>query len=309
MAETSAWQRAFRREIEDALDLLRGAGTVADADRTEGLARALPGLLEQARAMAGPPPVPAMRSIHHFACTGGTLISRCIAAMPNIQVLSEVDPLSRMSPNQLFQPTDLIQLTQQAPRPAPPEAVVDIFLGGLRSLADTARRTGLRLVLRDHAHSHFCTGAAPADRPTLREILARDYTVRALVTVRHPLESYLSLLENGWIEFEPATLEEYARRHAAFLDRHDDVALLRYEDFLADPEAGMQRACEVLDLVYDPQFRDTFPAIRLSGDSGRRGDVIEPRPRRPVPDPVAAETGESPSYAALCARLGYDPAP
>ena len=43
------------------------------------------------RGAGGPEPV---RLLHHFACSGGSLISKCVATMPNVQLLSEVDPLS-----------------------------------------------------------------------------------------------------------------------------------------------------------------------------------------------------------------------
>lgn len=320
MADPGAW-RDFRKEIEEALDLLRGqadaaTGTAAAAHgevRGEVLASALPSLLEQCRDMAGPPEappgLPAMRSLHHFACTGGTLISRCIGAMPNTQLLSEVDPLSPIGQNPAFLPSNLIGLARLGSRPPGDAILVDMFRAGLGRLAAEAHRSGLHLVLRDHSHSLFCLGAAIPQRPTLREMLAPAYALRGLVSVRHPLESFLALLHQGWIHFEPATLEEYARRYMAFLDRHDGTDILRYEDFLTDPEAAMQRSCQVLDLAYNPDFRDLFPAIRLSGDSGRRGDEIAPRPRRPVPDDLHAQIARSPAYAALCARLDYDPAP
>ena len=36
-----------------------------------------------------------LRSIHHLACTGGTLISKCIASMPDVALISEVNPMNR----------------------------------------------------------------------------------------------------------------------------------------------------------------------------------------------------------------------
>ena len=38
---------------------------------------------------------PFARAIHHFACSGGTVISKCVAAMPHVALLSEVNPLNR----------------------------------------------------------------------------------------------------------------------------------------------------------------------------------------------------------------------
>jgi hypothetical protein len=39
-------------------------------------------------------PKPVIRVIHHLACSGGTLISKCISAMPNVYLLSEAHPFS-----------------------------------------------------------------------------------------------------------------------------------------------------------------------------------------------------------------------
>ncbi len=269
----------------------------------------LAGVLSALQARAAARPVrPALRSLHHFACTGGTLISRCIAALPAVRLLSEVDPLSTMGPAQSFLPSDLVGLARKGARAPGAQTLVEVFLAGLAALEQASAREGFDLVLRDHAHSQFCFGPDLPDRPTLFEMLAPAHEMRALVTVRHPLDSYLSLLRKRWTQFSPATLPEYARRYHAFLDRHAGIEMLRYEDFLTDPQAGMQRICARLDLTYAPEFPDRFAAIRLSGDSGRRGDEIAIRPRRPVPEGLVRLSQSDPAYRDLCTRLGYDPA-
>jgi hypothetical protein len=303
-------RRDFRAAIEEARALLaehRGEG----AARAETLpALPLPSLLEQCRALltetaeAAPEP---LRTVHHFACTGGTLICRCLAAMPNVRLLSEVDPLSTLEQGGKagFFPSDLPSLARAGSRPPGQAVQVEMFLAGLAVLAEDSRRHGLDLVLRDHAHSHFCTGPEIAERPTLREILAPAHGLRSVVTVRHPFDSWLGLLEWGWPHFSPGTVEEYARRYHAFLDRHAGLEVLRYEDFLEDAEGQLQRLCALLGLGYDPGFRALLPAIRLSGDSGRRGDRIGPRPRRRHPPEMAEAALASVWFTSLMDRLGY----
>lgn len=318
MADPKAALRGFREEIDQALELLlKNQGTLppeGNALKSITLVDALPSLLQQcvgntemvrdARKAAL-----VMRSIHHFACTGGTLISRCIAAMPNTRVLSEVDPLSGMAHKHAFVPTDLIGLAKFGSRPPSEQVLIDIFRAGLDVLARDARHRGISLILRDHSHSHFCVGDEIPERPTLREILAESYETRALVTVRHPLDSFLSAQTIGWLNFKPGTIEEYARRYIAFLDRYADATILRYEDFVTDPDAEMQRICTLLDITFNSDFQHIFPAVSLSGDSGRKGTSIAVRPRRSVPRTVTDNLAHSPTYATLCARLGYDPDP
>lgn len=290
--------------------------TAAAAQRDAGLAgrlqssAELPELLAEGEELAGRPQPPLLRTLHHFACTGGTLISRCVAAMPCTRLLSEVDPLSQMVSKGAFAPTDLIRLAKLSSSPPGQEGLLAIFFGGFPALEKETRGEGRDLILRDHAHSHFCFGSEIPERPSLRQILEQGgYRVQSLVTVRHPLDSYLSLIEHGWLTWQPATLQEYARRYLAFLDHYAGAELVRYEDFVADPAARMPQICKALGLAFNPDFQDDFTAVELSGDSGRRSGIIEPRPRRPVPEELAQEARASSAYASLCARLDYDPDP
>ncbi|MBR9650062.1 hypothetical protein [Thalassovita aquimarina] len=312
MSKDEAARRAFQAEIEEALELLREGAPDKAASEPELPALSLPSLLDQCRELIGAPQdnaLPPLRSVHHLACTGGTLISRCIAALPGTQMLSEVDPLSPMAHRLPFRPTDVIGLAMCGSRPPDEETTLRMFHAAFEILYDNARHRGHDLILRDHAHSQFSFGPEIRPRPTLREILAERYPLRSVVTVRHPIDSFASLKKNRWVDFSPGTLEEYARRYLSFLDRHDGVEVLCYEDFVAAPEKIMQRIAEVLDLSYDSSFLQLFPAIRLSGDSGRRGDTIAPRPRRSLSADLIAQAADSPSYKALCDRLGYDTTP
>jgi hypothetical protein len=302
--------------IAEAIEMLRD---YAGAARPQPPAEPLPSLLEECEALcaaaAGPEPV---RLIHHFACTGGTLISKCIAALPNTVVLSEIDPLSRphflrprgnsfIVPNKdrAFQPTDLIMALRTALRPVPDSTLAAVFAAAVAAMRQELARRGLAPVIRDHPHSQFCTDIDPDGRPTLREILAASMPVVSLVTVRHPLDSFLALDAHRWRSFAPFTPQEYARRYTLFLDRHADVPVVRYEDVVASPEAGLAGIARHLGLRHSPLALDLFPIVVLSGDSGRTGDRIEARSRRAIPDAIRAGVAAAPAFAALCTRLGY----
>ena len=82
-----------------------------------------------------------IRTVHHFACTGGTLISKCLAAMPNTHVLSEVEPHSQMQAKKNFTPTDLIQLLRNSSRPSSQDLESKVFLvttNGIDRVRDAA---------------------------------------------------------------------------------------------------------------------------------------------------------------------------
>jgi hypothetical protein len=308
MTDTTA---ALAAEIEAALALLdEYAETAAD----QPVHDSFPSLLAQCEAMcaglAEPEPV---RTLHHFACTGGTLISKCIAALPGVVLLSEIDPLStlmlpdRTKRNPLpFAPRDLFTGFLLSARDIDQAVIAEGFRAAVEATASALARQGMHLVIRDHSHSQFCTRVDPAARPTVREMLSRGRPPVSAVTVRHPLDSFVSLSLQSWSRFSPHTLEEYSRRYMAFLDRHADLPILKYEDFVADPAQGLRALCDTLRLPFDPAALDLFRIIRISGDSGRSGFEIAPRPRRDLSPEIAAgrDTG---AYQALCARLGYEP--
>ncbi|WP_415918887.1 hypothetical protein [Tateyamaria sp. SN6-1] len=254
-------------------------------------------------------PVAPIRTVHHFACTGGTLICKFLATTPNARVLSEIDPLSTISKAK-FSPLDLALQYRNAERNAGlvprDEDLIEIFLAGLAVIYEKTRQRGERLVIRDHAHSHYCTGSYLPNRPNLRSILKTQYTLLSVVTVRHPLDSYLSLLHNKFTHFDPGTLQDYANRYMAFLDAHEGLPWISYETFLSDTEGTLQELCKHLQLAYRPNLQSLISAITLTGDSGRTGPLVAQRTRREIPDQVAQMRSTSPAYDALCARLRYD---
>lgn len=303
--------RALLHSLDQALDMLRD---YSDAlVEFSGPSEPLPSLLKQCEnaceAIAEPQP---LRMIHHFACTGGTVMSKALFALPNTVVLSEIDPLSEiklsMSGKTPFAPTDLIFALRHSVRSVSEETIIATFLGGLVAAKAGLEKSGRRLILRDHAHSQFCREEVNFDRrPTLREMAAEQFELRSLVTVRHPLDSFLSLVSNKWVHFTPPTLEEYAKRYLAFLARYEDIPIVLYEDFTVNPNAVLRRICDHLALKYSPLATGLIGIVRLSGDSGRSETEIGPRLRREVPAEIDAQRSASSSYKALCARFGYAP--
>lgn len=267
-------------------------------------------LVDRCEAALAEAPVEAIRTVHHFACTGGTVICKCIASMPNVQLLSEVDPLHRANRpdgEPRFAPSDMPTLLAQSTRGATPDLILQIFQAELRLVHADARRRGQRLVLRDHAHTHFCRGARIECRPTLRSIVERVAPTLSLVTVRHPIDSFASLVSNAWVHFTPPTFEAYCARYLTFLDAYRDIPFVRYEDFAMAPGPTMQKVCLQLDLPFDGSFGQNFSAFRLTGDSGRSSRSIRLPPRRPEAARLLTEVAQSEAYRLLTSKLGYEP--
>ena len=295
--------------LEEALALLQSYGSANVS--TDLVSEPLPSLLAQCEALIGKPQDNAFRTIHHFASTGGTLISKCISAQPNIVLLSEIDPLSLIGVSlekPVFTPRSVIQQLRYSLRGNSDDLILKVFQSEVSTLSELLLRRGQSLVLRDHAHSHYCMGSEVADRPGLRDMLLDIGPTRSIVTVRHPIDSFLSLVaRTNWNQISPHTLEEYSRRYERFLDDHAGIPIFQYEEFLRAPEAQIRGMCEALGLPYEPGAMELRDVFNVSGASGRSGIEIAPRPRRDVPAEFAEQV-ESEGYQRLCHRLGYEPA-
>lgn len=249
-----------------------------------------------------------IRIIQHLSSTGGTLIAKCLAAMPNVALLSEVNPLSPILNTGIprFSPTDLIHLAKRGRFPHIEELCQKLFKTDIEIISKHVRQLGKYLVIREHSHSDFLVGESPNDFSTIKGLLKDDHAILAVVTVRHPVDSYLSLLNNGWVHYAPETFDEYCRRYLLFIESNKKVPLYKYEDFVNDPQSETKRICEALDLPYNEDFLDIFDLNIMSGDSGRSSDVIETRRRREQDAGFRKEQGDSQMYSQLCDKLGYE---
>lgn len=248
-----------------------------------------------------------IRLIHHVACSGGTIISKCLAAMQSVCLLSEVNPVNRFGAK--FNPTNPLLLYELNHGNAPSRVVGESFCDDISHVFKLATRDNLSLVLRDHSHSDFFNGPPLTSerQKTLECCLKEHYLLVSVVTVRHPLDSFMSLVRAGWSgQFQPSTLDEYCKRYLCFLDAYQELPLLKYEDFCANPDLFLRKLCFILSLKYDNTYRHRLDKIVLSGDSGRSSIVeISLRDRMPVSNALLQEAAVCDAYRILCQRLNY----
>ena len=263
---------------------------------------------------------PCIRILHHWACSGGTILSRCVAALPEVLLLSEVHPLAYLrlhDPSSAYAPTDLIQQLCLPHNGRDPALCLASWNGAIDALQQQALLQGKQLVLRSHSHVDFFCGALPANQPFVSRSLTPRHRLVELLSVRHPLDSWISIQAQQWDRhMRFGSFGGFCERAMAMLDACQGMPVLVYDQFSADPASGLQQLCSALQLPHHPDSLDHLAGVTLSGDSGRSADRISPRPRRPITPALrteleaslAGDASHSP-YQQLCERLGYDPNP
>lgn len=251
-----------------------------------------------------------IRVLQHVACSGGTLFGKCLASMPNTVLLSEVNPMSEQlfmfGEKPEFCPTDIISLARLAKVPDMQEFRKKLFPAEIKILEKHLRLYGQRLVLREHSHSSYMLDNSP-NSATISELLSPRFDVLSVVTVRHPLDSYLSLRHNGWIHFSPGSLDEYSRRYQKFIAHTNGSPIFKYEDLLKIPRRTMEQICACFKIPFNKDFEDYIELAEATGDSGRSSIHIKPRERRSIDKDLKKEARTSKAYAELCDHLEYDP--
>ena len=246
--------------------------------------------------------------LHHLSCTGGTLLAKCVATQPRTWVLNEIYPFSRMQYSSLsyarFSPTDIVGLLQQGDHTLSDELIKKVFQSDIDLIYREFQDAGRRLILREHSHSRFLHGAINLQQPTPTDVLKNRLPIRSIVTVRNPLDSWLSLEKNGWHRFfSPSNIKEYCRRYHLFLDEHINSHFISYEEFLREPSVKIREICNIFELECREELVPHFHKFSFSGDSGRGGTIIRTLNRRKISTEFANYVNDLDIFSSLIQRI------
>lgn len=222
-----------------------------------------------------------------------------------MHLLSEIHPFGGVDASALttFQPMVPFQQLIARYGVQDSDLLRHFFLAQLELAEELCRRRAQHLVLRDHSHTDFMQGHEPGEPAMLACLEGRE--TLSLVTIRDPLDAFLSTYRNGWTAAIANNFERYCQRSLKFMDAYEGIPWVRYEDFCTDPQAVMQIICEQLQLAYNPGFMQVFQQFTLSGDSGRRSATIALPERREVPLELQAGIAAAPSYEIFRQRFAY----
>ncbi|MDH5300721.1 MAG: hypothetical protein OEW58_05095, partial [Gammaproteobacteria bacterium] len=246
-------------------------------------------------------------AIYHLARTGGTLISKCIACIPGNFLLSEINPsFSVANPAEqaqswfdIFSKNEFEELLKETN-----------YENIITEIRNRVSKNGGKLIIRDWTHIDF-TGipfTTPSYQLKQKNSLGNLFNLHDIATVRHPIDSYLSLnnlkIVNGRI-----SVKSYLEGANKFAIEAKNIGFIRYEDFCHSPDDILKRICKSLNIFYSDEYKTNFYKYeRITGETtgGRSSDTIKV-PKRPNIQPaLEKEFKENPLYWDTLEILGYD---
>jgi hypothetical protein len=252
--------------------------------------------------------------LHHLASSGGTVFSKALAAQDNCLLLNEVHPYFSNIPDAAFSPTTpldqyLARYRAILPQDQVAEARQESFRYQLHYVAKLAT-SDKKLLVREWSHGDFFA----SERFSSSILPLVDFTkALSLVLLRHPVDCFLSgKTYNAW-NLIKSDIAEFCHRYwkfTVFFKGRAGVVIVKYEDFVAQPDSFLKELCAKLGIEFNPGYMARLNQFRLSGASGRTSyEKIAPRPRRPISEAERDGFLKSQRYFEACALLGYQPEP
>lgn len=307
--------KTLQHELQEALSLITDYSTThnvtGEAVLDLGELNNTQGLLERCAAVVNIDNAnskPILRVIHHFACSGGTLISKCIAAQPNVFLLSEMHPTTRLGldfSNAQYTPRDVVTQAIYGHIPNIDSLAERIFVQNIIETEKHVRNLGGYLVIRAHSHSDYCTNQPVPVIDTITRLLSPHFNIKQLITIRNPIDSFLSLQENKWVHFNPGEFDEYCRRFIVFAKSFSKDEVVKYEDFVVNPDDTLLKVAKILFLPFKDCSLEYIDVFKISGGSGRQSVDIKVRKRKEISETYKESIFLSERFREISACFGY----
>jgi hypothetical protein len=241
-----------------------------------------------------------------YARSGGTLINRCIACLPDVIMLSEVNIEASC-------PSSCNSIKEQAKEWYGIALESDGFMENIKELYDHCLRTGKLLVIRDWTFGSFVPSRynyfKPSKTLATLDILSERFPIKAFVLVRNSIDIWLSLNASPRT-FYDKKLTYLHELITCVLNR--GIKIFRYEDFCDNPERKMHSICNFTGLKYSDQFKNFADFHKVTGDTDlpnhsrgiKRGNIGLLQ-RRKVSDDILEEITTGTRALAINKLLGY----
>ncbi len=240
-----------------------------------------------------------------YARSGGTILNRCLAAMPAVAVLSEVNPLAAGGDD--APPLEAIQrqLRQWYQIDAPGDSFAQLIDEAHRQLESKS----MHLIVRDWPYVNFaphpCNDQSPPNRLLTVEALSAGREPKLFGFTRDAIDVMLSSNRQS---------DRDAQQYLAYVKalQATGAPLFKFEDFCRDPEAVLRRICQAIDIPFDPRWSEFDRVDQVRGDvsvkggsRGARAHNIAPLPRKYAPRELRDWLNHCPAIRQANELLGY----
>ncbi len=242
-----------------------------------------------------------------FASSGGTLLNQCLGCLPNVVILSEVNPLGG---GRGRGPVWFDTVKDQAREWYQIDLKSDNFAEGVQELEQICEHTARQLVVREWTFINFMpyepNGWNPPNKLLTLEAIEKRCEVIPFAFVRDSIDVWISRGTPAADVF----FEHYLRYVEALLENR--VPVFKYEDFCRRPDVILRNICEYSGLTYSDSYQNYASFLNVNGEvqnidgsRGTRQGRIKLLRRRHLPEDKIMEANENADMVRANTLLGY----
>jgi hypothetical protein len=241
-----------------------------------------------------------------FARSGGTVLNRCLGSLPDVVMMSEVNPLGGglgAGGNK----NSFTTVAEQAKHWYQIELKSKNFTENILELEEICEKNGKQLVLRDWSFVNFApykhNDFNPPNRLITLETLESKCNLIPFAFIRDAIDAGLS---------RDVALRQFSIPYLRYVKSiiEKNIRIFKYEDFCHNPEKAIRDICAYTGLKYSESYTEFFLFDTVNGDiqhasRGNKCRKIELIPRKRISKDRIAEIDESAEIAEANTLLGY----
>lgn len=253
-------------------------------------------------------------TLHHFAASGGTVISKILSTGLNVCLLNEVHPQYVNFNPKSFSPTTLMEeffVRYGNLHEGVDELLDKKFISDLSLLVEDKFFENRILILRDWTHGDFFErqsnrGSYLCDLLNISPLKTSLY--HPLVTIRNPIDNFLSGCRSGFFKAINDNFDVFCALYLEFYNHYKSKGsiIIKYEDIINKTDNFQILLDQEYGIKFPENYRDLINRYNFSGDSGRSSGDLQVRPRRDEDLEIASELKTSDAFKILNQFFEYD---
>ena len=218
-----------------------------------------------------------IRLIHNLPRSGGTIISKCLAAQKDTILLSEIHPngieiRKKMGLDPIdFDPIFQFQIWNNSFEKDEYKKISNSdykFEEKIDLIYEKTESLNKKLVIRDWAFADYFGKpfTEPKYKNSLLEILNKKYKILNLYVIRHPIKTYLSCY--NFLNFFRSgyDFDFFIKGYRNYFLNASTNNICIFENFITNPEKSLKKMCDILDIDYDTNYLNKLKDVNLTGD-------------------------------------------
>ena len=231
----------------------------------------------------------------NYARSGGTLLNKCLASLPNVVMLSEINPLGGGWGKLQENSPDTVQ--KQALAWYGKKLKSTTFKDGIIELEEYCLNNNLHLIIRDWSFINFSKHRYNNFSPP-----SRFLSLEELSGIEYKTFGFIRNSIDVWISRGMPEISAFYAEYTAYLKELKEfkVQLFKYEDFITKPIEEFKKICNYIEIQYKDVFPECLRYSKVNGDiqvkdvsRGGKLSTIKPIPRKKISNKKKYEINNS----------------